>query len=206
MVIPAMESYTFDQFTGGFTNAARWQATASRSLLLIHDMQRFFLETMPDLPRTKLISNCADLLARARSHDVPVAYTAQVGSMSREQRGLLYDMWGTGMSAEPKHTDIVESLRPSKDDYVLPKWRYSAFVKTDLAGIMRRRRRDQIVICGVYAHVGILATAIDAYSRDIETFLVRDAIADFSVRDHRMALEYAAACCAVVCPTAQVFV
>ena len=57
---------------------------------------------------------------------------------------------------------------------------------------MRGHGRDQLVICGVYAHVGILMTAHEGFSNDIQTFLVADAIADFSADFHRMALEYAA--------------
>lgn len=57
---------------------------------------------------------------------------------------------------------------------------------------------DQLVICGVYAHIGVLASAVDAFSNDVQPFVVADAVADFSARDHRFALEYAVRKCAVV--------
>lgn len=63
---------------------------------------------------------------------------------------------------------------------------------------MHAAGRDQLVICGVYAHVGVLMTAVDAFTHDIETFLVADAIADFDDESHWMALEYAARRCAVL--------
>jgi bifunctional isochorismate lyase/aryl carrier protein len=44
-------------------------------------------------------------------------------------------------------------------------------------------------------------TTCEAFSHDIETFLVADAVADFSADHHRMALEYAARSCAVVVTT-----
>jgi len=59
-------------------------------------------------------------------------------------------------------------------------------------------------VSGVYANIGVLTTAVTAFSHDIETFFVADAVADFTAADHRQALDYAARTCAVVTGTAQV--
>ncbi|MFO5713139.1 isochorismatase family protein, partial [Klebsiella pneumoniae] len=53
---------------------------------------------------------------------------------------------------------------------------------------MRSAGRDQLVLCGVYAHVGVLISTVDAYSNDIQPFLVADAIAAFSEAHQRTAL------------------
>jgi isochorismate hydrolase len=57
------------------------------------------------------------------------------------------------------------------------------------------------VLCGVYAHVGVLVSAVDAYTNDIQCFLIADAIGDFNSDSHWMAVRYAAARCAVVMTT-----
>ncbi|MBO0870976.1 MAG: isochorismatase family protein, partial [Micromonosporaceae bacterium] len=151
-----------------------------------------------------LVENISGILAAARRSDVPVFYTAQPGAMSRAERGLLFDVWGPGMSAAEKDTRIVERLAPRPGDVLLKKWRYSAFVRSPLETELRRRGRDQLVVCGVYAHVGCLMTACDAFSRDIEPFLVADGTADFTAEHHRWALSYAATRCAAVVSAGQV--
>ncbi|WP_166349310.1 isochorismatase family protein [Phytoactinopolyspora limicola] len=187
-------------------NQVPWWPDTSRALLLVHDMQRYFLNFFRPRksPYRELVGNIGLLISAARSSDVPVAYTAQPGGMSPAQRGLLCDFWGPGMTAEPEHNEIIGELAPESDDVVITKWRYSAFHRTGLLETMRKLGRDQLLICGVYAHVGCMLTACDAFSHDVEPFLVADAVADFSLEDHRMALTYAVRRCASVLPTVQV--
>jgi isochorismate hydrolase len=116
----------------------------------------------------------------------------------------LKDFWGTGMQVDPADRAVVDELAPGKEDWILAKWRYSAFWKSDLLQRLRLAGRDQLIICGVYAHIGVLMTAVEAFSNDIETFIVADAVADFSLERHLMALDYAARCCAVVVTTSEI--
>lgn len=180
-----------------------WQLDARRAVLLVHDMQRYFVDFFPAdrEPVTKLVPNIARLRRVAAQRNVPVVYTAQPGDMSPRRRGLLRDFWGPGMNGRPEQRRIVPTLEPGPMDVVLTKWRYSAFERTDLHELLAARGRDQLVICGIYAHVGCLMTASDAFSRDVQPFMVADAVADFSLRDHLMALEWAAGKCAVTLST-----
>ncbi|MEV4455445.1 isochorismatase family protein [Microbispora sp. NPDC004025] len=187
-------------------NTARWTVDPGRAVLLIHDMQHYFLRPFPagEAPVTDLLRNVTLLRDGCAEAGVPVAYTAQPGGMTDEQRGLLKDFWGPGMTVSPEDRRVVDALTPAPGDWVFTKWRYSAFFKTDLLRLMRESGRDQLVVCGVYAHVGVLMSACDAFTFDIRPFLVADAVADFSPRYHRLALEYAAERCAVVTTTKSV--
>ena len=204
MVIPRIEDYELHAPELSAANIVTWTQDDRRSLLLVHDMQQYFLDRLPQAVRGSLLENCRRLVAHARAHDVPIFYTAQRGDMSPKARGLLYDIGGKGMSSATTHTAIPEVIAPRPQDAVLAKWRYSAFYATSLGEAFREHARDQIIICGVYAHIGVLASAIDAYSRDIQVFLVQDAIADFSKQKHAQALSYAAECCAKVLPVSEV--
>jgi isochorismate hydrolase len=180
-----------------------WLPDPDRAVLLVHDMQEYFLRPFaPDRsPLTELLHNCRLLRARCADLGIPVVYTAQPGDMSDAQRGLLKDFWGPGMRATPEDRRIVEALAPGPADRVFTKWRYSALFRSGLLELLRHRGRDQLILCGVYAHVGVLMTAVDAFSHDVQPFLVADAVADFSLDRHRLALTYAAENCAAVTTT-----
>lgn len=202
--IPPIEDYDLHAPELRAANVVTWTHDPARSALLVHDMQAYFLALLPPALRRGLVENCRTLVDHARAKQVPIFYTAQRGDMSPQERGLLRDFWGDGMRSAPEHTAIAEALAPRPRDTVLTKWRYSAFFATALEEALRGDGRDQLILCGVYAHIGVLATALDAYARDIQVFLVQDAVADFSRQAHAQALRHAAACCARVLPAREV--
>ncbi|TSJ63781.1 isochorismatase family protein [Starkeya sp. 3C] len=185
---------------------APWKLERDRAALLIHDMQNYFLRVFPPdaSPIALVIANIAALAKAARAAGVPVFYTAQEGDQDRRDRGLQANLWGPGMSAAPEHQPIVTALAPEPGDFTLVKHRYSAFQRSNLETLMRARDRDQLIICGVYAHIGCTLTAADAFMRDIEPFLAADALADFSRARHDLALSYVADVCGVPLATAQI--
>ena len=206
MPIPEIQPYPMPTPAEVPESTAEWTVDPERAVLLVHDMQRYFLRAFPGgaEPLTSLVSNAAALRSAFAAAGAPVAYTAQPGSMTPRQRGLLRDFWGPGMTAGPQDRAVIEEVAPEPRDWTLTKWRYSAFHRTDLLERMRDSGRDQLVCVGVYAHVGLLATTVDALSHDVQAFLVADAVADFTAEDHRMTLRYAAARTAVVPTTARV--
>lgn len=203
MQIPAIAPYPMPAEQSLPPNNASWTIDARRCVLLVHDMQNYFLDMFPagQAPVTTLVENVVRLRDGCREAGVPVTYTAQPGAMTPDERGLLHEFWGVGMSADPVAKAITAPLTPAADERVFTKWRYSAFHRTGLLDFMREQGRDQLIVCGVYAHIGCLMTATDAYSHDIQPFLPADALADFSADHHRMALEYATTCSSVTLTT-----
>lgn len=175
-------------------NRVDWLPDADRAVLLIHDMQDYFLDFWGDnSPFVKqLVSNIQNLKKYCRAVGVPVYYTAQPINQKPEDRALMCDFWGKGIDKQPHRKDIYKDLAPEEGDTVLVKHRYSAFQRSDLAQQMKAAGRDQIIIVGVYAHIGVLSIAIEAFMIDIQPFLVADCLGDFSKEKHETALNMAA--------------
>ena len=128
-----------------------------------------------------------------------MVYTAQPPVQPPEERALLIDFWGQGLG-DPVHAGqeaIIDELAPAPQDIVQTKWRYSAFYRSDLKKIMQEQGRNQLIISGIYTHIGCMTTALDAFMNDIQPFLVSDATADFSAQEHAMAIKYVSQRCGV---------
>ncbi len=203
MSLPTIASYTLP--TNGELPAGRvrWRLDPARAVLLVHDMQRYFLAPFAGgQPLETALANIVALRRRATTLGIPVVYTAQPGAQAPSERALLSDFWGPGLGDAPEQTAIVSELEPSFADVVLTKWRYSAFQRTDLEQRMRSAGRDQLLVTGVYAHIGCQTTACEAFQRDIQPFFLSDGVADFSRADHEAALGWVAGRCGRVLSTA----
>ncbi|MEU2868835.1 isochorismatase family protein [Streptomyces olivoreticuli] len=207
MALPAIAPYPMPAADALPANKVGWTVDPARAVLLVHDLQNYFLSAFTEgaSPVTELLANVATLKKHCERLGVPVVYSAQPGGQSPAERGLQQDFWGPGLPDDEQAEAIPAAVAPTEGDTVLTKWKYSAFVRTDLAERMAAQGRDQLVIVGVYAHIGVLMTAGDAWMRDIQPFVVADAVADFSPEDHAMALRWAAAKCAVVTTTDRLF-
>lgn len=205
LALPIIPSYRLGA-EPTWSNRTDWRLDPARALLLVHDMQNHFVRAFDRAPGSQIeaaIDEIASLRRACRRADVPVVYTAQPPGQAPEDRGLLTDFWGPGMTTR-ESARIVEELAPREDDVVLTKWRYSAFYRSDLEDRMRNHGRDQLVITGVYSHIGCLTTALTAFMHGFQVFFVADAQADFCADKHRMAVDYVASCCGQVCTSREV--
>ncbi|AZM53805.1 isochorismatase [Streptomyces sp. WAC 01529] len=207
MALPAITPYPMPSADELPANRVDWKVDPSRAVLLVHDLQNYFLSAYDRdaSPVPELLAHVAELKRRADRLGVPVLHTAQPGGQTPEERGLQQDFWGPGLPADEQAAAIAPEIGPAPAETILTKWKYSGFVRTDLLERLREQGRDQLVITGVYAHIGVLMTACDAWMQDIQAFVVADAVADFSADDHAMALRWAAGKCAVVTTTEAVF-
>ncbi|ASD65702.1 MULTISPECIES: isochorismatase family protein [Pseudoalteromonas] len=196
MAIPRISSYPLPSSRP--ENRTEWKINPSKAVLLVHDMQSYFVNfyDTTQAPMRSLIQQISNLIVAAKAAGIPVVYTAQPANQDPKDRALLTDFWGTGLTEQD--TSILPALAPTADDKVYTKWRYSAFKRSTLLEDMQAQGRDQLIICGIYAHIGILSTALDAFMYDVKAFVVADAVADFGEAEHLHAMEYVSSRCGQV--------
>ncbi|GAA2212346.1 phenazine biosynthesis protein PhzD [Nonomuraea monospora] len=187
-------------------NTPPWTPDPRRAVLLLLDMRTSVLDAFPhgEAPLRDLLRNVAELREQCTRLRVPVAYAAQPGLMTERQQGLLKDFQEErGPRLDAAQRRFPDCVAPRPHDWLIAKRRHSAFHESTLLWRMRESGRDQLIVAGVYAHAGVLATAHDAFTHDIQPYIVADAIADRTAADHLQTLRFVAGSCGVTMTTKQ---
>lgn len=192
--LPGAECLEFNRLT--------WQLEPNRAVLLIHDMQNYYIRPLlrhsPEMVNA-MVANIVTVKQTCQQLGIPVVYTEQ-RPLTVAQRGLLYDLWGPGMQVANDEAAVVSELHPV-GDYTIVKHKYSAFYESTFADLLADLSRSQIIITGVYSHIGCMATALDALMRNLKVFYVADAVGDFSLDFHLSSLKTIGNCCGQLCLT-----
>ena len=153
--------------------------------LLIVDMQVDFVD--PDAPSTcapmaqERLPDIKRLLDAARAADIPVFFSQGLVAPDLSDVGL----WKgrahrTGLSQVEgtPGAEIVEELRPRAGERVVRKRRPSVFFQTDLDTLLHEGGIDTLIVAGSSMSGCVRATAVDAFSYDYRTMVVRDCVID----------------------------
>lgn len=159
-------------------NRHAMQLDVAASVLLVVDMQRFFLDA--DSPTytpggPPIIPRVRRLIDAFRGAGRPVIFTRHVHHPDGLDGGIM-DWWWEGKCLEGSpESEIVTELTPLPGEKVVLKHRYSAFYDTDLETVLRCLKTRDLVVCGVMTNLCCESTARDAYYRDYRVFFPADA-------------------------------
>jgi N-formylmaleamate deformylase len=159
-----------------------------RAAVLVVDFQNGF--TDPASPvggdMTPSIEATVTLLAEARRHGLPVAYTA-VGFSPGLRDGATWLRKMPGLSVLVEGTsacDIDERVAPAPGDPVWVKRASSAFFGTPLVPFLTAAGVDTLIVVGCVTSGCIRATTIDAVSWGYRTIVPRECVGDRAVGPH----------------------
>jgi nicotinamidase-related amidase len=126
------------------------------------------------------------LIARARTHGVPVVYVNDnIGAWRSDSAALI----ARCVESRRAGSRLVRSLLPEPGDSIVLKPRHSAFFGTPLAALLDHERVDTLVILGTSAESCVWMTACDAHTRGLRLVVPIDTIAGASTRALRATVD-----------------
>jgi biuret amidohydrolase len=166
-------------------------AAASRTALLVVDMQRIFLDPASPLcipGGAALIPALNALAAQCREAGVPVLFSATTHKPDGSDLGLLTEGRAAWLRAnpylvDPEWTALHPDIERKLQDTFIPKTRYSVFYNTPLEDWLTKHRRDSLIIGGVASAACCAATPRDAYYRDIRPIVLAAGSATYGIAD-----------------------
>lgn len=203
---PKIKPYELDYVSYLSLNRSSWKVEPSQVALLIYDMQTWYVGRYED--PTSLITNIQKLRSAVDAVEAPTIFAAADPVRHVAERGIARDLWGDGIGsvrdAESDDDEMYPDLRPTPNNFIIHKRKYSAFFNTELEALLRRMNRSQIILCGNYANHGCMVTAVEAYMRNFKVFFVADALGAFDAASHDLALRWVADTCGQIALTADV--
>jgi len=85
--------------------------------------------------------------------------------------------------------NIIEELKPLKNDLIIHKRRYSGFFQSDLDISLREEGIIELELVGVCTNICVLYTAVSARMLNYKVTVLEDAVASFDQRAHDFALK-----------------
>jgi isochorismate hydrolase len=160
----------------------------NRAVLLVLDMQDFFLEPdshayVPSAP--SILPGIQGLIKLFSAIGQPVIYTRHVNTEA--DAGMMSIWWGDIINPNFARSHISEMF-DIKNQLIIEKTQYDAFLETSLDKTLRKRRAEQVVVTGVMTHLCCETTARSAFMRGYEVFFPVDGTATYTEAHHRASL------------------
>lgn len=142
-----------------------------------------------DLPATqeylKILPKIKELLEKGRKLGIPIIFACD----SFLENDFIFKGKHSYSIRGTEGAEVVEDLRPGKEDQILLKRRFSAFFKTDLDQTLRLLGVDTVVVTGINTHVCVYATAMDSVCNDFYAIVLEDCSASRDREVHQGSIE-----------------
>ncbi|MEW5760912.1 MAG: isochorismatase family cysteine hydrolase [Candidatus Thermoplasmatota archaeon] len=127
----------------------------------------------------KIIPNIKALLEKARKKKYEIIYVKD----THFKNDIELKVWGEHAMDGEKGSEIIDELKPKKNETIIKKHTYSSFFDTELDGILKLKKVDKLFVTGVATNICILHTVADAFFRGYKISVVKDCTASFESFD-----------------------
>lgn len=170
----------------------RERIAPTNTALLVIDMERDFVDVgaVQETPGGRaLVPVINRLIAWARAYGVPVIFTHEMHRPDHSDYGIELEYDPVHCLEGTPGCELTDGLDAQPHDYrIRNKRRYDCFLGTDLDLLLRSRRIENLVCCGVTTHVCVMSTVYTARNLDYRVILPRDAVAAVSPAHQAAAL------------------
>lgn len=169
--------------------------------LLIIDMQNAFIHKEGSLSKMGLdtsrtsivIEPIKQLKDKFKAVNRPVIYIQHTHRRDRVDAGLIAKVFPPIMDLGHCFDgswdgDFIDELKPNDDDFIIKKNRFSAFYNTKLEEILRGLDIETLVVTGIATNICVESTIRDAFYRDFNVFVPREATASYTIEQEQGAL------------------
>jgi len=179
--------------------ADRWPITTKNAALIVVDMQNIWVHPRGAryLPTSEdIVPHIQELLRFCHANHMPVIYLHTTKRRDLADVGIFADIKPQTHDAEDEWSnfegspgaEIYEAVKPTADDILVKKFRYSGFYGTQLENLLRALGRDTIAITGVATNVCCDSTARDGAMRDFKVLFLADCNASFTDEEQQATL------------------
>ncbi len=156
------------------------------ALIIIDMLNDFVLEEAPlRTPGAKDIIPC---IQKEKSEAVKnknlVIYLCDSHDPDDEE----FKIWPKHCIKGTKGAEIIEELKPSDDDIIIEKTRYSGFFNTNLDDVLKEKNIKNLILTGLLTNVCVMYTAADAVSRNYHVIVPENCVTALDEETHRFAL------------------
>jgi len=132
------------------------------------------------------IKRTRELLAAARAHKIPVAFTRVVYAEDGSDAGVftLKAPSLKTLTETAEASQIVPELEPVPGEYIVRKTQASAFFGTELLGWLIMHGVDTVLVTGCTTSGCVRASAVDSLSNNFRTVVVTDCVGDRALAPH----------------------
>jgi nicotinamidase-related amidase len=167
------------------------RTNAEDSIIVIVDMQTRLVPAMHD--RGSLI-DAADRLIRGGRHvGLPVFFTQQytkgLGSTIKEiSDAATESLTDIAKNVKAASEDPIERSKPDAFEYIEKK-SFSVLGEPEFAKIIKKEKRETIILAGIEAHVCVLQSALDFIDQGYDVVIAEDAVRSRKPEDFEYALK-----------------
>ena len=169
---------------------------SENTALLIIDVQKGeynkeFIENNPhekylfDRIKNKVIPNGKKLIESCRNKKIEVIYTVVESlTLDGRDRGLDYKISGIFAAKGSWQAEVVDELKPLKNEIIIPKTSSSLFNSTNFEYVLRNLSIQYLLVMGIVTDQCVETAVRDGCDRGFLVTLIEDACATHSQQRH----------------------